>query len=480
MKYPILRPDVDLIETNAGAIINKARENKFMFITYTQFDILRLCTGENSLEDIINVISQKYEVPREQVKHDVQNFISFMHKSNVIVVSKRELGNITKSKKFMKCKEEILNERKAISRFPTKFSQLSALWLILTERCPLECTYCNMALEAKFKPDDEVIMTTDDALKLLEEARALGAKILGISGGEITAYPNIFKVIRHAFDIGYQHVIFGTKAVGITKKFAERLYTSGARRIQISIDTLDPETYQKLIPNGTLESALRGIYNLIDAGFKIHVRSTITKYNIDQIPELWEFMYEIGAETIVGFVVYPEGRADRHLLPSKEQIKWLENTIRERFKDKKFVPEVSYFRCGIPVTCSAGILSIAAYPNGNVTLCDSGRTLMTKYPEKYVFGNFKYQSLREIWENSKTLNQFRESKFLPPCNECSYLYNCLRGCPIISEIVFGDPELADPRCIIRYPYSEDGTKRTPNDIFFWDTPRGESDAGVRN
>ncbi|MCA6213592.1 PqqD family protein [Thermococcus bergensis] len=87
MEYPILRPDVDLIETNAGAIINKARENKFMFVTYTQFDVLRLCTGENSLEDIVNLISQKYEVSKERVKHDVQNFISFMHKKGVFIVT---------------------------------------------------------------------------------------------------------------------------------------------------------------------------------------------------------------------------------------------------------------------------------------------------------------------------------------------------------------------------------------------------------
>ncbi|MCA6213598.1 PqqD family protein [Thermococcus bergensis] len=88
MEYPILRPDVDLIETNAGAIINKARENKFMFVTYTQFDVLRLCTGENSLEDIVNlIISQKYEVSKERVKHDVQNFISFMHKKGVFIVT---------------------------------------------------------------------------------------------------------------------------------------------------------------------------------------------------------------------------------------------------------------------------------------------------------------------------------------------------------------------------------------------------------
>ncbi len=475
MTCPILRPDIQIIKTDSGGVINHFGENVFSFISYTQYDILRACNGNNSVDDIAEIISIKYDVPLEKVKKDVSDYIEHLKKHRVIAISPVKVGNVVKSKEFMpKNSERIIKDVEIpSSKYPTKYSKMFMLWLILSERCPLECTYCNMALEAKHKPTEEVVMKISDAIRLINEAKQLGAIKIGISGGEITAHPKIFEVIRHVFNIGLQDIVFGTKAVGITEKFAKKLYLSGARSIQISIDTMDADTYKKLIPNGSLSSALQGIYNLMNAGFKIRVRSTITRYNIEEIPQLWNFMYDIGASSIGGFVVYPEGRADRHLLPTREQIKWLEDTIKEKFKNKRYIPEVSYFKCGIPQSCSAGILSLAAYPNGNVTLCDSGRTLMKKYPEKFVFGNFKRESLKEIWENSKLLNEFRQRKFSSPCSSCPSVYNCLRGCPVISEIVFGNPDLPDPLCIKQYPYDKEGNKREFGTMFLWDVPKRE-------
>jgi len=469
-KYPILNPPVEVNETDAGAVLRHRDGETYLFLSETQYNIISLCNGKRTTEDIVKIIQQKYNVEEDLIKKDIERFFKVLQEKNMLALSPIPwLRDHTKGKMYFR----------RVKKYPTKYSRLHVIGLILTERCPLECSYCFMALEAKNKSDDEVIMPPEVAKRLLKESYELGARTVILSGGELTAYPWTHRVISSAYKIGFKHVRMSTKAVGVTKEWAENLFLSGIRGVQVSIDTLNNTTYKKLVPNGSVESALEGIYNLMDSGIEVFVRTTITRYNIEDIPEMWAFLRDLGVSATRGVVVTPEGRADFDLLPTSDEIKSLEERVKEKLSSfittrevrkstRQFVWDITYFRNGQPDSCGAGIFSFTVYPNGWVTLCDSARQRIFKYPELFVFGNFKNQSLQEIWTKSPVLQRFRESKFRKECLDCPLLYDCMGGCPILKDVIFNTTDTISPLCTRFYPYYADGKKRIEGDYWRWE------------
>jgi radical SAM protein with 4Fe4S-binding SPASM domain len=474
---PLLSPRCDLIESDAGGVIRHRDRESFLFLTETQYDILSLCDGKRTLDDIINFISQKYSIEKSIVERDIKKFFKRLVKNEAICFLPFPINILHEEKRDV-------SKLRELSPIPTRFSKLTALLLCLKDICPLACSYCFMALPAKPKvPDENVVIPFTEALRLIREFKELGGHFLCLAGGEITDYPKIDELIRYAFDLGFQKVLVSTKGVDITPDLADKLYKAGLRTIQISIDTIKPETYANLIKNRTVEQAIEGIYYLIRRGFAVHVRSTITKYNIEEIPDLWVTLRGLGVHATRGVVVTPTGRADIKILPSKAQIENLERDVKKKMKEYererkfregahkstlRFVWEVFYEKTGFPVACGGGIFTIAAFPDGTVTICDSARTLVKKYGHTFIFGNWKQSSLREIW-GSERLRDFIKSKFLGLCGSCKIKYDCLGGCPVYKNIMFKKTEeVYDPRCTYAYPYLANGEKRHVGDIFLWE------------
>ncbi len=469
-KYPILPPPVEVNETDGGAVLRHRDGETYLFLSETQYSIISLCNGKRTVQEIIKIIQRKYNVGEELVKKDMERFFTVLREKNMLALSPIPwFRDHTKGKMYSR----------KVKKHPTKYSRLHVIGLILTERCPLECSYCFMALKAKNKSDEDVTMSPETAERLLKESYELGARTVILSGGELTAYPWTHRVISSAYKMGFKHIRLSTKGVGVTKDWAEKLFLSGIRGVQVSIDTLDNTTYKKMVTNGSVESALEGIYNLLDSRIEVFVRTTITRDNIEEIPEMWEFLRDLGVSATRGVVVTPEGRADFDLLPTSEEIKSLEERVKARLSSIKttgevrkstrhFVWDIIYFRNGQPDSCGAGIFSLTVYPNGWVTLCDSARQRIYKYPELFVFGNFKVQSLKEIWTKSPVLQRFRESKFREECLDCPLLYDCMGGCPILKDVVFGTTDTVSPLCTRVFPYYADGRKRIEGEYWRWE------------
>ena len=76
------------------------------------------------------------------------------------------------------------------------------LWLLaeITYRCPLQCVYCSNPIDYALYPD---VLTTDEWLRVLQEARALGATQLGFSGGEPLVRKDLEVLVAEAKRLGY-------------------------------------------------------------------------------------------------------------------------------------------------------------------------------------------------------------------------------------------------------------------------------------
>ncbi|MFO7287585.1 MAG: radical SAM protein, partial [Gammaproteobacteria bacterium] len=106
------------------------------------------------------------------------------------------------------------------------------LWLLceLTYRCPLHCVFCYNPTNM---PDIGPELDTSTWIRVLHEARALGAVQLGLSGGEPLARDDLEQIVAEAHRLGY-YVNLITSGIGLTEERIKALKEAGLDHIQLS------------------------------------------------------------------------------------------------------------------------------------------------------------------------------------------------------------------------------------------------------
>ena len=166
---------------------------------------------------------------------------------------------------------------------------ITYLRLSVTELCNLRCRYC-MPADGVCKKSHEQMLTEDEMIAAVETAASLGIHKLRITGGEPLVKKNIVSICRRAAAVpGITDLAITTNGIGLIE-LAKPLKEAGLERVNISLDTLDPDKYHRITRIGHLEQALAGIHAALDAGFKkvkINV-VLIGGFNDMEIPTLAE------------------------------------------------------------------------------------------------------------------------------------------------------------------------------------------------
>lgn len=174
---------------------------------------------------------------------------------------------------------------------------ITYLRLSVTELCNLRCRYC-MPADGLCKRRHEDMLTEEEMLLAVRVAADLGMTKLRITGGEPLVKKNILSICRRAAATeGIREVCLTTNAT-LLPPLAAELRSAGVSRLNISLDTLDPEKYARITRVGTLESALRGIESALDAGFeRIKLNAVlIGGFNDGEIPALAELTRTWGVD----------------------------------------------------------------------------------------------------------------------------------------------------------------------------------------
>jgi cyclic pyranopterin phosphate synthase len=139
------------------------------------------------------------------------------------------------------------------------------LRISVTDRCNLRCTYC-MPEEVVFM-DRAELLTYEEMTRFVEVAAPLGIDKLRLTGGEPLMRRDLPRLVAMLVKIP------GIKDVGLTTNGlllagqARALYDSGLRRINVSLDTLDPQRFRQVARRDGLEQVLAGIDAARRAGF---------------------------------------------------------------------------------------------------------------------------------------------------------------------------------------------------------------------
>ena len=168
--------------------------------------------------------------------------------------------------------------------------EINYLRISVTDRCNLRCSYC-MPAEGIPKKKHTEIISYEDIIKVVRSAVGTGINKIRITGGEPLVRKDIISLIEGIKSVpGVKELVLTTNGVLLEKR-AEDLRKAGIDRINISLDTLDPEKYKKLVRIGEISHVLKGIEKIIEAGFtdtKINM-VLIPGFNDDEIEDMKEF-----------------------------------------------------------------------------------------------------------------------------------------------------------------------------------------------
>ena len=164
--------------------------------------------------------------------------------------------------------------------------RINYLRISLTDHCNLRCVYC-MPEDMTFRPNAEM-MQDDEILLLTRLFASLGFSKIRLTGGEPTVRANIVGIVRGITSTeGIRSVSMTTNGV-LLSKLAQPLADAGLQRVNVSIDTLDPEKFNRLTRWGKLEDVWQGVLAAEKAGLTpVKLNAVVVKgYNESDVAEL--------------------------------------------------------------------------------------------------------------------------------------------------------------------------------------------------
>lgn len=187
---------------------------------------------------------------------------------------------------------------------------ITYLRISVTDKCNLRCRYC-MPEEGVSKRDHADMLTEDEFITAVEAAAALGITKVRITGGEPLVRKNIVSICRRAAAVeGIKEVCLTTNGI-LLPELAVPLKKAGVKRINLSLDTLDPEKYAYITRIGKLEDFIAGLNAALAAGFeKIKINAVlIGGFNNDEIIQLAELtrQYPLDMRFIEMMPMYDSG-----------------------------------------------------------------------------------------------------------------------------------------------------------------------------
>ncbi|MFO7792350.1 MAG: GTP 3',8-cyclase MoaA [Candidatus Saliniplasma sp.] len=198
--------------------------------------------------------------------------------------------------------------------------EIDNIRISLTQRCNLDCFYCHREGEKKVCDD---ILSHDDIEAILETSHELGMSKVKFSGGEPLLHPDMVKIVKIA-DNYMEDVSMTTNGI-LLNEMGRDLKEAGLDRVNVSLDTLNPNIYEKVTGDNKLEEAKEGIKKAVEVGLHpVKINTLLMKgINEDEIDELIEFSGKVGAilqliEMTTSVEEVDEGFFKKHHMPLDE------------------------------------------------------------------------------------------------------------------------------------------------------------------
>lgn len=330
-------------------------------------------------------------------------------------------------------------------QLPEGVPPLRTFYLYLTTCCNLRCQHCwiNPVYEGNtLKPNSYI---DHDALRLaIKEGKALGLSNIKLTGGEPTLHPHFREIVKFLTEEGLS-LQMESNGTLITHELARFLKNdSNVTFISVSIDSPEEKEHDRFRGvKGAYQSALSGLDNLVEAGYKnCQIIMSVHNRNRHQMAELVKLAADHGASSVKFNPVNSTGRGvEMHTkgetLTFSEYLKLVEYINTEIRPNSRIsvicpvppalTPLEEIKRKGICGWCGVtGVLSIIG--DGSIALCGIGQTI----PE-LTYGRLGVDSISDIWLHNPVIQGLRRDledvKGYPGiCGSCIHAKVCRTGC----------------------------------------------------
>ena len=347
---------------------------------------------------------------------------------------------------------------------------------MITTKCCTNCIYCYADRNRK---DD---LSSQDILKVLDEAHELGLINLALSGGDIFAFPDWKKVIQKVSQ--YRFSSFLSTKVPLSREDVFFLKDEGVKYLQISLDAVTPDVLVDMlkVKSDYAHKMKLMLQYCNEAGLKVNIRTVLTKYNANEMEmnNLYSFLNTLSNINSWTFTPafysafkddYQQYRASDEALitvynltmslSASAHFSIVHNKMDGQNYILQLYPTVEEFVKNNKI-CNANSYSMAILSNGDVTACE-----MLYDNPNFVFGNVRDQSLYELWNSPVALKMYSyrqdmiKKKENNKCASCRVYSDCKlnvgkRICYVDITKVYGEDkyEYPDPGCPQALPIEE--------------------------
>ena len=135
---------------------------------------------------------------------------------------------------------------------------ITYLRISLTDRCNLRCVYCMPKEGLQWQAREEQL-SVDELVRVVETAAQGGVRRIRLTGGEPLVHPKIVEIVQRIASIREIEEVSLTTNAMLLERLAHPLAQAGLSRVNISLDTLDPERFKRITRGGDIDRVWRGL-----------------------------------------------------------------------------------------------------------------------------------------------------------------------------------------------------------------------------
>ncbi len=362
------------------------------------------------------------------------------------------------------------------SKLPSHLLQFSkdkkpvVVWNI-TRGCNLKCIHCYAHAKDHSDRSD---LSTEEGKELIDNLAKFGVPVILFSGGEPLVRKDLPELAAYAIEKGVRAVI-STNGTLITEKVARTLKEIGLSYVGISLDGMEEINDKFRGVKGAFRLAVAGIRNCQSAGIKVGLRFTINKFNVGEMPGIFDLIEEMeipracfyhlvyagrGSTLVNDDLSHEETRAAVDLIIDRTRRLHDEGKPKEILTvDNHADGPYLYMRLQRENPERAKeVLELLKMNEGNSSgrgigcISWDGEVYADQFWRHYSFGNIRKRPFSEIWTDlsEPLMRKLKEKKkhMKGRCARCRWLDICGGNFRVRAEAVTGDVWAPDPACYL--------------------------------
>ena len=340
-----------------------------------------------------------------------------------------------------------------------------------TRQCNLSCLHCYASAD-NHKSKGE--MDTSAGRGFIRDLADFGVPVILFSGGEPLLRKDLFSLASLAKEMGIR-VAISTNGTLITGDVADKIKEVGFAEVGISLDGIGTNNDYLRGKKGAFEAALAGIRHCVALGLRVSLRLTITRYNYQDIPQIFRLVEAEGIDRVCFYHLAYSGRGSslRNEDINHSQARAAMDTIFQHTLDlyqrglQKEILTVGNHADGVylyfklkrdNLQRADEVLELLRINGGNNSgikigaVDDRGNVHPDQFWWHYSLGNILNRKFGDIWtdESEPLLKGLKNRRGLLKgrCARCRYLDICNGNLRVRAEAVFGDVWAEDPACYL--------------------------------